>query len=718
MKVIKPRFAVLMDMAFSSFQEEMWYGIRRYLDEAGCEAVFFGIGQLNWDNPEDRARREFPKLISPAEFDGAIVVSGTLLNKNDGDALAAIVRSLSPLPVVSIGPSVTGEKSFCFDSKSGIRDLVRHLINVHGYRSFAFVSGPLTNEESRDRLTAFRETLDEAGIAHGAECEFEGSFMSPSGYDAVRAFYDERGLSPRVIVCANDFMAIGVWDALRDRGLIVPYDVAVTGYDDSRLLRSLTHQFTTVRQSFDTLSYLAAQWLHGLVTGLRSPPAVSLIPTLVVRGSCGCLDASRRGDASVRREPDSPLSGIRDTIESPAVVEGGAESTAYRAWSAEIHRALRERRSPLDMLAVVSGGDAPLSREIERSLLSLYASVLEETSQLAFAEHWREAFYSIDLRVLVDHLAERLAVDMSLSNHDGDFAEIVRHIGAKSFHLIQFANERDGSDGAKIVYSTVSPAEWVAPVAGAWFPPKGSGSFVANMITHEDRAYGYFLLDSDISVGNTFDYLRVRFCGITRDLINLRGVRSLNDKLLGEISVREHTEKRLKEALSLLEKMSIEDEMTGLYNRRGFMAMAEQQVKYLKRQKTPFFIVYADLDGLKAINDRWGHGDGDVAIKAAAEVLKKTLRDSDIVARMGGDEFTAIVSNVYPPDFTGIMKRLAAACEKKTAELGRPWKLSMSIGFHNPAEGCDLSLDSMLVLADEELYREKQRKKKLASPDA
>ena len=689
-----------MDLAFSPFQEELWYGIRRYLVESGCEAVFFGIGQLNPDNPEDRARKGFVALITPAEFDGVIVVSGTLLNKSGSDSLAEIVRSLSPLPVVSIGPSVTGEKSFCFDNRTGIRDIVRHLVDTHGYRDFAFVSGPLTNEESRERLSAFRETLDEAGIAHGPEHEFEGSFTSPSGYDAVRAFYDERGLSPRVIVCANDFMAIGVWDALRDRGLIVPYDVAVTGYDDNRLLRALTHQFTTVRQSFYALGYFAARWLHERVSGLDPSSTASLVPSLVVRGSCGCLDATRKG-----------LSSPRELDTTPYV---GAEC---RERTAEIHRALKEHRSPLDMLAAVADdGDFP-SGGGECAVLSLYATVLEESNQLAFAEHWRESFYSSRLRDLVDHLAEDLSADMTPEKHEGDFDEIARHVGAKSFHLVQFDNGRDGPvgsagpAGSHIVYSNLRPAEWIASASGSWFPPRGSGSFVANLITHFDTAYGYFLLDSDISIGSTFDYLRVRFCGILRDLVHQRGVRLLNDKLLGEISVREHAEKKLKEALALLERMSIEDEMTGLYNRRGFMAMAEQQVKYLKRQKTPYFIVYADLDGLKTINDRWGHGDGDVAIKAAAEVLKKTLRDSDIVARMGGDEFTAIVSNVYPPDFSGIIARLTAACERKTAELARPWKLSMSIGFHNPPEGSDRTLEEMLELADGELYREKQRKK-------
>jgi diguanylate cyclase (GGDEF)-like protein len=248
------------------------------------------------------------------------------------------------------------------------------------------------------------------------------------------------------------------------------------------------------------------------------------------------------------------------------------------------------------------------------------------------------------------------------------------------------------------------------PGPGNWFP-RGEHSVAVNLLSHEDNYIGYFLLDTHLPV-NPYEYIHIRFSNILWELSIMRNMRELNLDMSREIAARKESEEKLKNVLVRLEQTSIEDELTHLYNRRGFFTLAEQQVKYLRRQNDCYFILFTDLDGLKGINDRWGHQEGDVAIRSAARILRSALRDSDIVGRLGGDEFTALINKAQPPSFEAIKERIQYICDRENAELARPWKVSMSIGHFCAEPGCTLSVKEMLERADAELYEQKQLKKR------
>ena len=122
--------------------------------------------------------------------------------------------------------------------------------------------------------------------------------------------------------------------------------------------------------------------------------------------------------------------------------------------------------------------------------------------------------------------------------------------------------------------------------------------------------------------------------------------------------------KRAEEAIRAL---SLEDELTGLANRRGFFTLAEQQLKVARRTKTGLFLLFADVDGLKATNDRFGHAEGDRLIRDAARILRATFRDSDIVARIGGDEFVVLMIQTDDTAPAQFLARLAAEIERRNA---------------------------------------------------
>ncbi len=173
-----------------------------------------------------------------------------------------------------------------------------------------------------------------------------------------------------------------------------------------------------------------------------------------------------------------------------------------------------------------------------------------------------------------------------------------------------------------------------------------------------------------------------------------------------DISELKHMEERL-------QTLSLTDELTGLYNRRGFFTLVDQQLKLCKRVKKGIFMLYVDLDGLKEINDSLGHGEGDVALMDAANILRNNYRESDIIARIGGDEFVVIPVATEGADVEKITGRLGRIVELHNEKNIRNFSLSLSVGvaYYDPA--CPCSVDELLIQGDRSMYAQKKSRQRL-----
>ncbi|KKD37941.1 GGDEF domain-containing response regulator [Limnoraphis robusta] len=173
--------------------------------------------------------------------------------------------------------------------------------------------------------------------------------------------------------------------------------------------------------------------------------------------------------------------------------------------------------------------------------------------------------------------------------------------------------------------------------------------------------------------------------------------------------LKQEIQERLK-AEAEVRQLSLTDELTGLYNRRGFFVLAEQQIKIARRTQVSCCIVFADLDGLKKINDTLGHEIGDKVIVDAAKILKQTFRDADIIARLGGDEFALFISGV-DGSISNFYVRLKANIDELNQKQNQAYKLSMSMGIQTcNFNDNDFSLEQGLALADQLMYEHKQNK--------
>jgi len=162
-----------------------------------------------------------------------------------------------------------------------------------------------------------------------------------------------------------------------------------------------------------------------------------------------------------------------------------------------------------------------------------------------------------------------------------------------------------------------------------------------------------------------------------------------------------------------LQALSLHDDMTGLFNRRGFFTLAEQQFKLARRIGHRCTVAFVDVDGMKLLNDTWGHAAGDEALRLTAKLLEQTYRDADIIARLGGDEFVVLMVEGDDAPATAGADRLADAVASWKATAGREWSgaYSLSIGVADcpSVDSCDL--DELIARADAAMYADKRSRR-------
>ena len=158
-----------------------------------------------------------------------------------------------------------------------------------------------------------------------------------------------------------------------------------------------------------------------------------------------------------------------------------------------------------------------------------------------------------------------------------------------------------------------------------------------------------------------------------------------------------------------LRSLALTDDLTGLYNRRGFLASATQQLKLAFRNTQELLLFFCDVDNLKKINDSYGHGEGDQSLVRIADALEQTFRDSDILARLGGDEFAVLALEASSQDQEVILDRLETNLEKSSASESR-YELSLSVGVGQFDPRRPISVRELMAQADQAMYEQKGKR--------
>lgn len=230
------------------------------------------------------------EMIDPESIDALILATGSLSHSGGNDEeLSRFLARLGSIPMVSIAIPLEGIPSVLVDNKKGLQDAVDHLIDSHGYRRIAFIRGPENHREAQDRFQAYLNSLEGHGIAVDESIIYQGDFMWHSGMEAAKHLMETRGSRFDAVVAANDSMAISAMTYFQSRGVKVPGDVAVTGFDNIELAKYSFTPLSTVGQPFHWQARKAAEIAIDLASGRHTTDSVILPAEFIPRSSCGCL---------------------------------------------------------------------------------------------------------------------------------------------------------------------------------------------------------------------------------------------------------------------------------------------------------------------------------------------------------------------------------------------------------------------------------------------
>ncbi|HKC18110.1 MAG TPA: LacI family DNA-binding transcriptional regulator [Candidatus Dormibacteraeota bacterium] len=243
-------------------------------------------------------KRGFDVLMGSVGFNDGNVASRVAAVAGKADGLILHDRMISPgnitklaslVPVVTLaGTPTRGAMNVRCDNDAGMRELVRHLVADHGYKSIGYLSGRADSPDNSARA----KTIEAEASKHGATVEmgddWQGDYSAAGGAKVINSLLDSNRTLPRAIVCANDQTALGAIHALARHGLRVPNDVAVTGFDDVPVARHLHPPLTTVRQPMQDIGGMAFEILYSKITTGKAQADVVLPVQLIVRESCGC----------------------------------------------------------------------------------------------------------------------------------------------------------------------------------------------------------------------------------------------------------------------------------------------------------------------------------------------------------------------------------------------------------------------------------------------
>ncbi len=267
----------------------LWQVLTEQGRARGFNALCYVGGHLRDPAGYEAQRTVLYDLAGAARLDGLIIFSGSVGTYLSIEEMADFCTRYHPLPLVSVSQVLPGIPSVMLDNYQGLHEALTHLIDVHGYRHIAYVRGPAGHLEADIRYQAYVGTLQSRNIPVDPALVVQGDFLPESGALAVRELLDERGVTFDALVTSNDRVAIRAMETLQARGLVVPQDVALIGFDDWAEASVVNPPLTTVRQPWAAIGARAVEMVLAQIREEDVRAEVLVPPELIVRQSCGCV---------------------------------------------------------------------------------------------------------------------------------------------------------------------------------------------------------------------------------------------------------------------------------------------------------------------------------------------------------------------------------------------------------------------------------------------
>lgn len=565
--------------------------------------VFTCYGRLNLNNPFNMgefAMFDYPDLST---YDGVVLIGFTINAEKIRLKLEARIRELG-IPCVVMEYTTDGFSCIHINQEKYLNQMVHHLAEVHHVKKFCYISGLKSNVESSFRLAGFYSGIKECNLELREDWVFDKSFHFDDGYDVVLQLLKDPDDFPEAIVCANDDMAAGACEALRDAGIEVGKDCLVTGFDGYILGQNYAPSLTTVSRPGWSMAYHACQMLaenKGVVDFEEEAE-------LLFRTSCGCCDSSFKNELEFRRMTFNTLNS-RNVIS--IIISDIEEKMISMNNITEVFQSMEKSFARL---------------KTGRCCIMLHPNIEE------FPESGCDSYRCCTKEYLLWHSGQKK--HRKSNGHAYIYAPI--HFLNHLYGIIEF---RD----------------------------------IPQFLTNKE------LYNFTKSIGFSLE-----------NKIQKKRFSVVNDKL---------------------EVLYETDYLTGAYNRHGYAKHADEMLLSARAKGVELQVFFVDVDGLKKINDQYGHEAGDVVIRIVGNSTCQIADEHTKVFRYGGDEFLVLhEGDGIPEVFISLVEKEIA---KKKAMMNLPYEVGASIGHVIAYPGEQKPLEYYVKEADNIMYQIKQKRHKL-----
>jgi DNA-binding LacI/PurR family transcriptional regulator/serine phosphatase RsbU (regulator of sigma subunit) len=337
----RKRIAFLSNDLSNAYQASFRAAVERAARQNDLSLVVAIGREVGHPDPHERAQNVvYTDWLGPASVDGVIILAAATSNFCGKEGLEALCERFAPLPACSIGLALENAPSILVNNRDGMRASIDHLLRVHGCRRIGYIGGPRDNDEAAERLAGYRDALASAGVAFDPDLVTIGDFGADSGQYAMTELL-QRGASIDAVAAANDYMALGAMDVIREANLGLAERILVMGFDDTPAARFAARSLSTIQQPADQMSDLAVQHLRSAMNG-EQPPARTFVPVnLVLRESCGCGYVVRSGSI-LPQAPDTTgrasqfLKLERERLFDALQPKSGSSKQLWPRWAAEL----------------------------------------------------------------------------------------------------------------------------------------------------------------------------------------------------------------------------------------------------------------------------------------------------------------------------------------------------------------------------------------------
>lgn len=703
---------------------------------------------------------------NPECLDALIVSVGAISSFLSEKDLSAFLSHFEGIPILTLEEKIDGYPCIMTDNSGGMRVAVEHLIQKHNRKHICFVAGKESNADSAQRLGIYLDVLAEHGykatdnmIAHGDFSEYCGA--------EIGVLIDNNP-DMDALVFANDQMAIAGYTELRKRGLRIGEDISVIGFDDSTSSVNMDPPLTTVNINSSELGYRA---VYGAAHLAQSGTVNSEILNshFIKRLSCGCRLCSESdiyaSNSNVRKgllslEDDEILKILDCTL---------FDEIKYSFFAHRVIEAFNDIF--LDMIKVMkcNVADDYESKFLHRIIIDKIKTRLE--SDITDFYPVQKIIYmfrelasicaSCDLspakRLEFNNLNAVItnALSLFLSNSLYRKMQENRMLGWSSIYItrdtLTYGDDLDKTyssilnklkalnyNGAYIYtyddeIKITDSGSWTVPRSlflQAYYNPNNTQvlfgesrripsteifdneytyyeqrftSVIVPIFTNEDH-HGLFICNTDVADFSTIYSTSLQLGAALKYMALLREQTITQEQL--KLSLNEIHEKN-----ELLNHLSTSDELTGIYNRRGFMERVEYYISIPSNHGLKAILLFADMDSLKVVNDKFGHKDGDFALKNIANILSMSFGPHDVIGRIGGDEFVCFAFTDDPSYVTQVQERIKQYSAELNATCGKPYFIEMSVGVTEFTCDGEQTIEDLLSQADSALYSNKRYKR-------